>query len=64
MCHLIQPIPWLILYVGVDTLRNLVTGWLQLMEEVKVATTFEQIRDAGERFGKILGREAARAGRR
>jgi hypothetical protein len=51
----------LVLYVGVDTLRNLVTGWLDLMEEVKAATTFEQIRDAGERFGKILGREAARA---
>jgi A nuclease family of the HNH/ENDO VII superfamily with conserved AHH len=51
----------LILYVGVDTLRNLVKGWHQLMEEVKVATTFEQLRGAGERFGKILGREAARA---
>ncbi|MBN1205881.1 MAG: AHH domain-containing protein [Myxococcaceae bacterium] len=51
----------LVLYVGYDTLRNLVTGWFRLMEEVKVATTFEQIRDAGERFGKILGREAARA---
>lgn len=51
----------LILYVGIDTLLNLVTGWLQLMEEVKDAATFEQIRDAGERFGKILGREAARA---
>jgi hypothetical protein len=50
-----------ILYVGVDTLLNLVSGWRQLMEEVKVATTFEQIREAGERFGKILGREAARA---
>jgi len=51
----------LILYVGVDTLINLVNGWRQLMDEVKVATTFEQIRDAGERFGRILGREAARA---
>jgi hypothetical protein len=51
----------LILYVGVDTLLNLVSGWLDLMEEVKVATTFDQIRDAGERFGKIIGREAARA---
>ncbi|MDY7232838.1 AHH domain-containing protein [Hyalangium rubrum] len=51
----------LILYVGVDTLLNLVTGWSQLMEEVKVATTFERIREAGERFGKIIGREAARA---
>jgi len=51
----------LILYVGVDTLINLVNGWRQLMDEVKVATTFEQIREAGERFGRILGREAARA---
>jgi hypothetical protein len=51
----------LILYVGVDTLINLVNGWSRLMDEVKVATTFEQIRDAGERFGRILGREAARA---
>jgi hypothetical protein len=51
----------LILYVGVDTLLNLVKGWHQLMEEVEVATTFEQIRDAGERFGKLLGQEAARA---
>jgi hypothetical protein len=51
----------LILYIGVDTLLKLVSGWSQLMDEVKVATTFEQIREAGERFGKILGREAARA---
>jgi hypothetical protein len=51
----------LILYVGVDTLLNLVNGWRELMDEVKVATTFEQIRDAGERFGRVLGREAARA---
>jgi hypothetical protein len=51
----------LVLYVGVDTLKNLVTGWLQLMHEVKDATTYAQIRDAGERFGRILGQEAARA---
>nr|WP_224241215.1 AHH domain-containing protein [Hyalangium gracile] len=51
----------MILYVGYDTIRNLVTGWLELMDAVKVATTFEQIRDAGERFGKIIGRESARA---
>jgi hypothetical protein len=50
-----------ILYVGYSTLYNLVSGWFQLMEEVKSATTFEQIRDAGERFGRILGRESAKA---
>jgi hypothetical protein len=51
----------LILYVGYEPLYQLVRGWFQLMEAVKVATTFEQIRDAGERFGKLLGRESARA---
>ncbi|WP_240486619.1 AHH domain-containing protein [Hyalangium minutum] len=51
----------MVLYVGYDTLRNLVSGWLQLMEDVQAAVTFEQIRDAGERFGKVIGRESARA---
>jgi hypothetical protein len=51
----------LILYVGYDTLKNLVAGWVALMEAVKVATTFVQLREASERFGKILGRESARA---
>ncbi len=51
----------MLLYVGYDTLRNLVTGWGELTEAAKLATTFEEIREAGERFGKIIGREAARA---
>ncbi|WP_240486824.1 AHH domain-containing protein [Hyalangium minutum] len=51
----------MLLYVGYDTLRNLVTGWAELTEAAKAATTFEEIREAGERFGKIIGREAARA---
>jgi hypothetical protein len=50
----------LVLYVGADTLANLVTGWLQLMTEVKYATTFEEIHAAGERFGQVIGRDAAR----
>jgi hypothetical protein len=51
----------LILWVGAKTLYTLVTGWFQLMEEVKVATTFEEIREAGERFGRLFSREAAQA---
>ncbi|KFE67460.1 AHH domain-containing protein [Hyalangium minutum] len=51
----------LLLYVGYDTLHNLVTGWAELTEAAEAATTFEQLREAGERFGKIIGREAARA---
>jgi hypothetical protein len=51
----------LVLWIGASTLYNLVKGWFQLMEEVKVATTFEEIREAGEKFGKLFSREAAQA---
>jgi hypothetical protein len=51
----------LILWVGAKTLYNLVTGWFQLMEAVKVATTFEHLREAGETFGRLFSREAAQA---
>ncbi|MDC0710361.1 AHH domain-containing protein [Stigmatella sp. ncwal1] len=51
----------MLLYVGYDTLHNLVTGWAELTGAAKVATTFEELREAGERFGRILGRESARA---
>jgi hypothetical protein len=51
----------LILWIGAKTLYTLITGWFQLMEEVKVATTFEEIREAGEKFGKLFSREAAQA---
>jgi hypothetical protein len=51
----------LILWVGARTLYNLIGGWFQLMEEVKVATTFEKLREAGERFGRVFSREAAQA---
>jgi hypothetical protein len=51
----------LILWVGAETLYHLITGWFQLMEEVKAATTFEEIREAGERFGKLFSRKAAQA---
>ncbi|WP_224249640.1 AHH domain-containing protein [Hyalangium gracile] len=51
----------LILWVGARTLYNLVTGWFQLMEEVKAARTFEELREAGEKFGRLFSREAAQA---
>lgn len=51
----------LVLWVGIDTIYNLITGWFRLTEEVKKATTFEAIREAGEHFGKVIGRDAARA---
>ncbi|WP_407742440.1 AHH domain-containing protein [Hyalangium sp.] len=51
----------LVLWVGAFTLYNLVKGWFELMEEMKVATTFDQIREAGEKFGRLFSREAAQA---
>ncbi len=51
----------LIVWVGAKTLYNLITGWFELMKAVREATHFEQIREAGERFGKLFSREAAQA---
>jgi hypothetical protein len=50
-----------ICYVGVDTFWTLIQGWRRLVEEADGATTFEQVIAAGERYGKVMGRNAARA---
>jgi hypothetical protein len=51
----------LIAYLGLDTVWGLIGGWMRLVEEVDQATTFEELREAGERYGKVMGRHAARA---
>ncbi|MFY0564694.1 hypothetical protein ACN28E_12635 [Archangium lansingense] len=51
----------LIAYVGVDTFWGLVVGFKRLMNEADRATTFNELREAGERYGKVMGRNAARA---
>lgn len=51
----------LIAYVGVDTFWGLIVGFKQLVEEANRATTFNELRDAGERYGRVMGRNAARA---
>nr|WP_237726505.1 hypothetical protein [Corallococcus coralloides] len=51
----------LIAYVGVDTFWNLIVGFKQLVEAADRATTFGALREAGERYGKVMGRNAARA---
>ncbi len=50
----------LIAYLGVDTVWNLIAGWRQLAKEVAVATTFDEVRTAGEKYGKVMGENAAR----
>jgi hypothetical protein len=51
----------LISYVGVDTFWGLVLGFKRLMDEADRATTFNELRESGERYGKLMGRNAARA---
>ncbi|MDC0706865.1 AHH domain-containing protein [Stigmatella sp. ncwal1] len=48
-------------YIGVDTFWTLITGWRRLVEELDHATSFSQIREAGEKYGKVMGKNAARA---
>ncbi len=45
----------------VETFWGLVVGFKQLMGEADRATTFHALRMAGERYGKLMGRNAARA---
>ncbi|MCP3137958.1 hypothetical protein LXT23_11500 [Pyxidicoccus sp. QH1ED-7-1] len=51
----------LIGYVGLDTFYTLIAGFQRLMEAVDRAVTFDELRVAGEQFGKVMGRNAARA---
>ena len=51
----------LIAYLGIDTVRGLIGGWIQLAGEVDRVKSFEELREAGERYGKVMGRHAARA---
>ncbi|MFY2558186.1 AHH domain-containing protein [Corallococcus terminator] len=50
-----------IVYLGVDTFWTLVEGFKRLVEEADRATTFDELREAGERYGRGMGRNAARA---
>ncbi|HEX8434183.1 AHH domain-containing protein [Archangium sp.] len=50
----------LIAYLGVDTVWSLMRGWMRLVDEVDHATSFAELREAGERFGKVMGQNSAR----
>ncbi|AKF81648.1 hypothetical protein MFUL124B02_22120 [Myxococcus fulvus 124B02] len=51
----------LIVYVGVDTFWSLMAGFRQLVDAADRARTFDELREAGEGYGKVMGRNAARA---
>ncbi len=51
----------LIGYLGFDTVWSLIQGWARLIEDVDKATSFDHVRNAGRRFSKVMGPNAARA---
>jgi hypothetical protein len=51
----------LIGYLGVDTVWSLIQGWARLIQDVDRATSFDHVRNAGRRFSKVMGPNAARA---
>ncbi|WP_438356940.1 SitA5 family polymorphic toxin [Cystobacter fuscus] len=51
----------LLAWLGVDAMWGLMDGWARMAHAAHEATTFEELRDAGEDFGKRIGTDAARA---
>ncbi|REG19063.1 hypothetical protein ATI61_12313 [Archangium gephyra] len=51
----------LVAWLGVDAMWGLVDGWATMAQRAHEATTFEELRDAGEAFGRLIGTDAARA---
>ncbi len=48
-------------YLGLETVYGLMDGWARMDNAAHEATTFEELRAAGEAFGKVLGEDSARA---
>jgi hypothetical protein len=48
-------------WLGVDTVWGLMDGWAQMATQAHEATTFAELREAGEAFARVLGTDAARA---
>ncbi len=51
----------LLAWLGVDAMWGLMDGWANMAHRAHEATTFEELRDAGEAFGRVIGTDAARA---
>ncbi|HEX8435264.1 hypothetical protein [Archangium sp.] len=51
----------LVAWLGVDAVWGLVDGWALMAHRAHEATTFAELREAGEEFGRVMGADAARA---
>jgi hypothetical protein len=47
-------------YVGVDAFLAMVSAAVELKRSTERATTFEELEEAGERFGQVMGTQGAR----
>ncbi|WP_324987124.1 hypothetical protein [Hyalangium sp.] len=50
----------MVAYVGWDTLVGLIEGWRRLEQECQRARTFAELRDAGDRYERIMGEKVTR----
>jgi hypothetical protein len=51
----------LMAYLGLKMVYDVMDGWALMADTAYHATTYEELRAAGARFGQVLGQEAARA---
>ncbi|WP_232536919.1 hypothetical protein [Cystobacter fuscus] len=51
----------LLAWLGLDAMWGLMDGWATMAHRAHEATTFEELREAGETFGRRIGTDAARA---
>lgn len=51
---------YVIAYIGLDSFANLMKGWQRLSADSERAVAFDELKDAGQAFGKILGQNGAR----
>jgi hypothetical protein len=47
-------------YLGARAVCDLVFGWIQMVRELDAAATFDEVRAAGQRYGRLVGAQTAR----
>jgi hypothetical protein len=47
-------------YLGAQAVCDLIFGWIQMIRELDAATTFNEVRAAGQRYGRLIGAQTAR----
>jgi len=47
-------------FLGAQAVCDLIFGWIQMVRELDAATTFNEVRAAGQRYGGLVGAQTAR----